>query len=78
METAVSIAQIILGAALIVLILLEVRGSSMGGFLGGGDSPVHRTRRGFERTLFNMTIVVTILFFAVSFLNVIVSRAPAG
>lgn len=78
MGTAVSIAQIILGVALVVMIMLEVRGSSMGGFLGGGDSPVYRTRRGFERTLFNMTIVVTILFFAVSFLNVIVSRTPAG
>jgi preprotein translocase subunit SecG len=77
-ETAVSIAQIILGVVLIVMIMLEVRGSSMGGFLGGGDSPVYRTRRGFERTLFNMTIIVTILFFAVSFLNVVVSRAPAG
>lgn len=78
MEIAVSIAQIILGAALIIMILLEVRGSSMGGFLGGGDSPVYRTRRGFERTLFNMTIVVTLLFFAVSFLHVIIARAPAG
>ncbi len=73
METAVSIAQIILGIVLIVLIGLEVRGQSMGGFLSGGDSPVYRTRRGFERTLFNLTIVVSILFFAVSVWNVILA-----
>ena len=73
METAVSIAQIILGIVLIVLIGLEVRGQSMGGFLSGGDSPVYRTRRGFERILFNLTIVVSILFFALSVWNVILA-----
>jgi preprotein translocase subunit SecG len=71
--TFVSIAQIILGIALIVLIMLEVRGSSLGGFIGGGDSPVYRTRRGFERVLFNATIIVILFFFAVSIWNVILS-----
>ena len=73
MQNAVSIAQIILAVVVIVMIMFEVRGSSMGGFLGGGDSPVYRTRRGFERTLFNLTIVVTILFFALSIWNVILA-----
>lgn len=74
MQNAVSIAQIILGVVLIITIMLEVRGSSMGGFLGGGDSPVYRTRRGFERTLFNMTIGVAVLFFIVSIWNVILAE----
>ena len=73
METAVSVAQIILGIVLMVLIGLEVRGQSMGGFLSGGDSPVHRTRRGFERILFNLTIVVSILFFGASIWSVILA-----
>jgi len=72
-ETAVSVAQIILGLVLMVLIGLEVRGQSMGGFLSGGDSPVYRTRRGFERTLFNLTIVVSILFFAAAVWSVILA-----
>jgi preprotein translocase subunit SecG len=72
-QSAVSVAQIILGVVLIITIMLEVRGSSMGGFLGGGDSPVYRTRRGFERTLFNMTIGVAVLFFIVSIWNVILA-----
>lgn len=73
MQNAVSIAQVILAVVLIVMIMLEVRGSTMGGFLGGGDSPVYRTRRGFEKTLFNLTILVAILFFALSIWNVILA-----
>ena len=73
MQNAVSIAQIILAIVLTVMIMLEVRGQSMGGFLSGGDSPVYRTRRGFERTLFNLTIGVTILFFALSIWSVILA-----
>ena len=73
MQGAVSIAQIILSVVLVVMIMLEVRGQSMGGFMSGGDSPVYRTRRGFEKTLFNLTIVVAILFFAVSVWGVILA-----
>jgi len=72
-QGAVSIAQIILSVVLVVMIMLEVRGQSMGGFMSGGDSPVYRTRRGFEKTLFNLTIVVAILFFAVSVWGVILA-----
>jgi preprotein translocase subunit SecG len=74
----VSVAQTILAIVLIVMIMLETRGSSMGGFLGGGDSPVYRTRRGFERTLFNLTIVVAVLFFIISMWNVILTGSGTG
>jgi preprotein translocase subunit SecG len=60
------------------MIMLETRGSSMGGFLGSGDSPVHRTRRGFERTMFNLTIVVAVLFFIISMWNVILTGSGTG
>ncbi|HLF25905.1 MAG TPA: preprotein translocase subunit SecG [Anaerolineae bacterium] len=73
MQNAVSIAQIILSVVLIIMIMLEVRGSSMGGFMSGGDSPVYRTRRGFERTLFNLTVLVAILYFILSIWNVILT-----
>jgi len=72
-QNAVSIAQIILSVVLIIMIMLEVRGSSMGGFMSGGDSPVYRTRRGFERTLFNLTVLVAILYFILSIWNVILT-----
>ena len=78
MASFVSVAQTILAIVLIVTIMLETRGSSMGGFLGGGDSPVYRTRRGFERTLFNMTIVVAVLFFIISMWNVFLTGSGTG
>ena len=78
MASFVSVAQIILAILLIVMIMLETRGSSMGGFLSSGDSPVYRTRRGFERTMFNLTIVVAVLFFIISMWNVFLTGAGAA
>lgn len=55
--------QIILGVILILAILLQQNGSNVGGALGGGDgSSFHSTRRGFEKFLFILSIVCTILF----------------
>lgn len=78
MATFVNIAQIVVAVMLIVMIMLEVRGSNLGGFVGGSDTPIYRTRRGFERVLFNLTIVVAILFFALSIWNVILTNQAAG
>lgn len=61
----VSIIEIILGIALIVLVLLQVKGSDLGGFLGGGSdlSGGVRTRRGVEATLHRLTIATSVAFF---------------
>lgn len=61
----ISIIEIILGVALTILVLLQTRGSDLGGFLGGtGDSTSgYRTRRGVEATLHRLTIVLSIVFF---------------
>jgi len=71
--TALNIAQIIVSIALIALILLQARTSGVGGVFGGSDTSVVRTRRGVERTMFNLTIVLSIVFFLVTLLNVIQS-----
>ncbi len=73
MATALNIAQIIVSIALIALILLQARTSGVGGVFGGSDTSVVRTRRGVERTMFNLTIVLSIVFFLVTLLNVIQS-----
>lgn len=65
-----NIVQIILSAALIVLVILQSKGGSLSRMFGG-ESGVYRTRRGFERTLFNITIIVIIAFFIFSLLSVI-------
>jgi preprotein translocase subunit SecG len=65
METYFSIAQIILSAALIMAILLQVRGGGLGGIFGQADT-VYRTKRGVERTLFQLTIGLVVLFVVIS------------
>ena len=55
------IAQILVAIALIFAILLQVRGGGLGGIFGQPDS-VYRTRRGVEKSLFQLTIVLAILF----------------
>lgn len=68
-ETALNIAQILISAVLTVIILLQVKGTGFGAGLGGQDS-VYRTRRGIERTLFQLTIVLVIIFLGISLLSV--------
>ncbi len=55
------VAQIILSVALILAILLQVRGGGLGGIFGQADS-VYRTKRGLEKRLFQLTIVLAVLF----------------
>ncbi len=61
MSSYLLIAQILVAVALIIVILLQVRGGGLGGIFGQPDS-VYRTRRGVERSLFQFTIALTILF----------------
>jgi preprotein translocase subunit SecG len=65
MENYFSIAQIILSVALIIAILLRVGGGGRGGIFGQADT-VYRTKRGVERTLFQLTIVLVVLFVIIS------------
>lgn len=53
--------QLIVATALILSVLLQARGSGLGGTFGG-DSAVYRSRRGVERRLWQFTIVLIVLF----------------
>jgi preprotein translocase subunit SecG len=53
--------QLIVSIALTLSILLQSRGSGLGGTFGG-DSAVYRSRRGIERRLWQFTIALMILF----------------
>jgi preprotein translocase subunit SecG len=49
------------GALMIILVLLQQRGASLGaGF--GGSGELYTTRRGLEKSIFNVTIVFAIVF----------------
>lgn len=65
--------QIILSILLIAAILLQQRGSSLGGAFGGDNfSSAFNKRRGAEEFLFRFSIIVAILFVFSTFLNVLV------
>jgi len=73
MEVYLSIAQIIISIALTGIILLQVRSGGLGGIFGGTETAIHRTRRGVERTIFNITIGLSVAFFIITLLNVIIT-----
>jgi preprotein translocase subunit SecG len=67
-----SIAQIVLGIALIAGVLLQSKGEELGGVFGGQQG-VYQTRRGVDRLLFTITIFIAIAFFALAIVNVVLS-----
>ena len=73
MSTYLNIAQITLGAALVAIILLQTRSSGMGSVFGGSQTSIYRTRRGVERTLFIVTIVLSVFFFIIAIINAVVT-----
>lgn len=73
MQTYLIIAQIVLSVALVMAILFQSKGAGLGGLSGGDAGGVYRARRGVERTLFIITIGLSLLFFLVAIANVIVA-----
>jgi len=67
MQTYLIIAQMVLSVALILAVLLQVRGGGLGGIFGQADT-VYRTKRGVEKVLFQLTIVIVVLFVIISLL----------
>lgn len=66
-------AQIILSILLITVILLQQRGSSLGGAFGGDNfSAAFSKRRGGELFLFRTSIVLAVLFVLSALLNIVV------
>jgi preprotein translocase subunit SecG len=57
---------------LIAVVLLQTRNSGLGSSFGG-DS-IYKTRRGLDRTLFQMTIALAILFGIISLASVLFNR----
>ena len=69
METYLSIAQIMVGIVLIAVVLLQVRGGGLGGIFGQADT-TFRTRRGVEKSLFQFTIALVVLFVILAVVSV--------
>ncbi|MGC8959914.1 MAG: preprotein translocase subunit SecG [Chloroflexia bacterium] len=67
LQIALSIVEILISVTVITLIILQSKGSGFGGIFGGRDmlNPLH-TRRGLEKTLFQATIVLVVIFLLIS------------
>ena len=68
MSPALSIVQIVLSVAIVIIILMQVKGGGLGGIFGQADS-VYRTRRGIEKTLFQLTIILVVIFIVISIVS---------
>lgn len=63
METYLNIALIIISVLLIASVIMQSKGAGLGGLTGAESGSVFTARRGVERTLFRLTIVLSALFF---------------
>jgi len=68
MQTYLNLAQIVLAASLVLIILFQVRGGGLGGIFGQPDT-VYRTKRGLEKTMFQITIALAVLFILVAIIS---------
>ncbi len=75
METYLDIALIITSIALIAIVVLQSKGAGLGGLTGSDMGTVFTARRGLEKTFFQLTIVLSVLFFALTLAAVIVSKS---
>lgn len=64
------IAQVILSCLLITAVLLQQKGSGLGAAFGG-SSNVYSTKRGIDKTLFQATIVIGILFLLIAIASLV-------
>jgi preprotein translocase subunit SecG len=67
------IVQIIISVALVAVILAQAKGSGGLGGIFGGEGGVYRTRRGVEKTLFNVTVGLAVAFFIISIVSVLIA-----
>jgi len=70
----INIALIILSISLIALILLQARGGAIGGMFDASAGGQYKARRGLQKTLFNVTIGTSVVFFLLVVVEVFILR----
>jgi len=69
LQAYLNIVQIVLSVVLVVVVLMQTKGSGIGGIFGA-ETSVFRTRRGVQKTLFQFTVALAAIFVLVSLLSV--------
>jgi preprotein translocase subunit SecG len=62
------VAQIVIAIAVAASILLQARGTGLSSTFGG-ESTAYRSRRGLERTLFRLTVVLIVVYVVISIIG---------
>ena len=73
MEKFLQISLIITSVALILSVILQSKGAGLGGLTGSDTGSVFTARRGIEKTLFGVTIALSVLFFGLVITLLIIS-----
>jgi preprotein translocase subunit SecG len=74
LTTTLNIAQILISITLVTLLVLQAKGSGFGASLGSNSSSVFKTKRGVEKTLFQLTVTLVIIFLLISLWSVKAAR----
>ena len=73
--TALNIIQILISSALIAVIILQGKGSGLGSLVGGDTGfGVTKTRRGLEKTLFQITIILSAVFLILAIIRIMLQQ----
>jgi len=76
MQSAFQIASIIVSLALIAMILLQVKGGGLSSLLGGDSGGgIARTRRGLEKTMFQITVGLSVAFLIICIMSAVTSQS---
>jgi preprotein translocase subunit SecG len=67
------VALIITSIALIASVILQSKGAGLGGLTGGDMGGIFTARRGVEKILFRVTIILSVLFFVLALAATIVT-----
>ena len=70
MEAFLNIALLLVSIALILSVILQSKGAGLGGLTGADTGGIFTARRGIEKTLFWVTLVLSIFFFLLTIISV--------
>ena len=70
MGNVVDISLVVISVALITSVILQSKGAGLGGLTGADTGGIFTARRGVEKTLFYVTIVLSVVFFILAILSV--------
>lgn len=73
MVTYLNIALIIISVLLILSVILQSKGAGLGGLSGADTGSIFTARRGIERTLFWVTIILSAIFFLLVLVLLLIS-----